>query len=449
MRRHRLFSLGLASLLLALGTAQAQAPLPSTFILDNGLQVVVQHDPRAPVVTAQLVVRVGSSHEPPGQSGLSHALEHLLFRGSEKTEPGEFSRIVERLGGRDNAYTTPDYTVYHLTLPSERLEVALELGADLLSGARLADEEFVREIEAVLAERRESIDDFPTERLHELWLAQAFPASGYRTPVIGWPQDIERLSPNALRNWYRSWYAPNNASLVVVGDVQGEQVKKLAERHFGRLPARQLPTSMPPLELQNPGARTVHIEDLHSTPYLLMGFNVPSRATAQAPQDVAALRLTAALLASGRSARLPLRLEREQPLLQQIDVRYAAIARGDALFSLSAHINASQPAPLATLEHALRAQLQQLKDTPPTVAEVERARNRLLADEVFARDALEGQAGDLAEYLGSALPLAWRADAETELHAVTAQQVQHVAQTYFTRERLTTAYLTTPEPPHE
>ncbi|MGH8485615.1 MAG: M16 family metallopeptidase, partial [Pseudomonas sp.] len=234
------------SLLGLLGlTTQAAADPPTRheFTLDNGLQVVVAEDRRAPVVTTHLLVKVGSSHEYPGQSGLSHALEHLLFRGSSKAAPGEFSQIIERLGGSDNAYTTRDYTVYHQTLPNDRLAVAIELNADLLGGALLDEAEFQREIEGVKAERRQHVEGDARALLYEQLQAIAYPASSYHTPVIGWMSDLERISNDELKTWYRSRYAPNNATLIIVGDVRRDEVKTQVEHYFAHLIRRDLPES--------------------------------------------------------------------------------------------------------------------------------------------------------------------------------------------------------------
>ncbi|MDD2048007.1 M16 family metallopeptidase [Pseudomonas putida] len=441
MDRRFSFTSGLFGLLLVSGQALASPPNRHEFTLENGLHVVVSEDHRAPVVTTHLLVKVGSSHEYPGQSGLSHALEHLLYRGSAKTAPGEFSQVIERLGGYDNAYTNRDFTVHHQTLPSERLAVALELNADLLKGAHLNGSEFVREIEAVRSERRENVDEYPSARLDEQLQAIAYPQSSYRTPVIGWMGDLERMRNDELQAWYRIWYAPNNATLIIVGDIQLDAVKKQVAQYFASFARQDLPTTKLPLQTAAAGPRQVTVHDAFSRPRLVMAFNVPTYATATSATDVHALRLLGAVLGKGLSARLSTRLERQQALLFGPKVRYGALARGDTLFEISASTNTAQPKPLADLQAAIWAQLQAIKSTPPSAAELARARALLLAENTFFRDSLHGQASVIAAMLGSGLPASQLDNDQSNLEGVTPEQVQRAANNYFTTERLAVAYL--------
>lgn len=432
------------SLLGLLGlTAQAAADTPTRheFTLDNGLLVVVAEDRRAPVVTTHLLVKVGSSHEYPGQSGLSHALEHLLFRGSSKAAPGEFSQIIERLGGSDNAYTTRDYTVYHQTLPNDRLAVAIELNADLLDDGLLDEAEFLREIESVKAERRQHVEGDARALLYEQLQAIAYPASSYHTPVIGWMSDLERMSNDELKAWYRSRYTPNNATLIIVGDVQRDEVKTQVEHYFARIIRRDLPDSKRPLQSAATGLRQVTVYNEFSTPKLFMGFNVPSYATAEHTADVDALRLIQAMLGRGMSARLNTRLVREQGLLANPSANYGPMARGDTLFEIEASVSAANPQPLAVLQKAVWAELHALVQTPPTPAELARAKALLLANKTYAQDSLSGRADEIAATLGSGLPLAQPDSDASRLARVTPEQIQHVAQTYFSEERLAVAYM--------
>ncbi|MNJ24165.1 Insulinase [compost metagenome] len=441
MDRRISFTSGLLGLLLVSGQALADPPDRHEFTLENGLHVVVSEDRRAPVVTTHLLIKVGSSHEYPGQSGLSHALEHLLYRGSAKTAPGEFSKVIERLGGTDNAYTNRDFTVHHQTLPSERLAVALELSADLLKGADLSDSEFAREIEAVRSERRERVDEYPAARLDEQLQAIAYPQSSYRTPVIGWMSDLERMHNDELQAWYRTWYAPNNATLIIVGDVQLDAVKRQVGQYFAGFTRQILPRTKLPLQSAATGPRQVTVYDAFSRPRLVMAFNVPTYATAESATDVHALRLLDALLGKGLSARLNSRLERQQALLFSPKVSYGALARGDTLFEISASINTAQPKPLADLQAAIWAQLQAIKSTPPSTAELARARALLLAENTFFQDSLSGQASDIAAMLGSGLPASQLDNDQSNLEGVTPEQVQQAASDYFTAERLAVAYL--------
>lgn len=449
MDRRFSFTSGLLGLLLVSGQALADPPNRHEFTLENGLHVVAREDHRAPVVTTHLLTKVGSSHEYPGQSGLSHALEHLLYRGSAKTAPGEFSQVIERLGGTNNAYTNRDYTVHYQTLPSERLAVALELSADLLKGAHLSDSEFVREIEVVRSERRERVDEYPSARLDEQLKAIAYPQSSYRTPVIGWMSDLERMHNDELQAWYRTWYAPNNATLIIVGDVQLDAVKRQVEQYFTGFTRQNLPRTKLPLQSAATGPRQVTVYDALSRPELIMAFNVPSYATAESATDVHALRLLGAVLGKGLSARLKSQLERQQALLFAPTVSYGELARGDTLFEISASVNTAQPKPLADLQAAIWAQLQAIKSTPPSAAELARARALLLAEKTYSQDTLDGQASDIAAMLGGGLPASQLDNDQSNLAGVTPEHVQQVANHYFSTERLAVAYLQAKEADNE
>ena len=209
----------LSTVLLPLSALAAEPQPTHEFRLDNGLKVIVREDHRAPVVVSQVWYKVGSSYETPGKTGLSHALEHMMFKGSNKVGPGEASLILRDLGAQENAFTSDDYTAYYQVLARDRLGVAFELEADRMASLRLPPEEFKREIEVIKEERRLRTDDQPMSKAYELFSAMAFPSSGYHTPTIGWMVDLERMSVGELRAWYEEWYAPNNATLVVVGSL--------------------------------------------------------------------------------------------------------------------------------------------------------------------------------------------------------------------------------------
>ena len=271
----------LGTLCLPLAAFAADVQPTHEFILDNGLKVVVREDHRAPVVVSQIWYKVGSSYETPGQTGLSHALEHMMFKGSAKVGPGEGSRILRDLGAEENAFTSDDYTAYYQVLARDRLPVALELEADRLASLRLPADEFSREIEVIKEERRLRTDDQPNSKAFELFRAMAYPASGYHTPTIGWMADLERMKVEELRHWYESWYAPNNATLVVVGDVTVDEVKGLAQKYFAGIPKRAVPPAKLPLELAEPGQRQLTLHVRTQLPSLIYGFNVPGLATTQ------------------------------------------------------------------------------------------------------------------------------------------------------------------------
>lgn len=428
----------------------AEAQPTHEFFLDNGLKVIVREDHRAPVAVTQLWYKVGSSYEPPGQSGLSHALEHMMFKGSRKLEAGEASRILRELGAEENAFTSDDYTAYYQVLARDRLAVAFELEADRLASLQLPAEEFAREIEVIKEERRLRTDDKPTSLAYERFRAMAYPASGYGTPTIGWMKDLERMTIDDLRAWYQSWYAPNNATLVVVGDVQLDEVRSLAERYFGPIEKRRVADAKRPQELAEPGQRRLQLHVRTQVPTLVMAFNTPSLATAENdPGQIHALRLIAALLDGGYSARLPQRLERGEELVTSASAWYNAYARGDTLFTLSASPNVQKGRTLDEVEKGLWEQLELLKQTPPSAAELERVRAQVIAGLVYERDSITQQATTIGQL--ETVGLSWRLMEEelSALEAVTPEQIQQAARTYFTRSRLSVAHVLPEEPRDE
>ncbi|MCI0917836.1 insulinase family protein [Pseudomonas stutzeri] len=411
------------------------------FMLDNGLKVIVREDHRAPVVVSQLWYKVGSSYESPGQTGLSHALEHMMFKGSGKLEAGEASRILRELGAEENAFTSDDYTAYYQVLARDRLAVAFELEADRLASLKLPADEFAREIEVIKEERRLRTDDKPSALAFERFKAMAYPASGYHTPTIGWMADLERMSVEELRRWYERWYVPNNATLVVVGDVTQAEVRELAERYFGPISSRPVPEAKRPLELDEPGERRLTLHVKTQVPSLIMAFNTPSLATSETPREIHALRLISALLDGGYSARLPQQLERGEELVTSASAWYDAYARGDSLFVLSATPNRQKDRSLEDVEAGLWKQLEQLKQSAPSQEELERVRAQVIAGLVYERDSISQQATTIGQL--ESVGLSWRLMDEelSALEAVTADDIQQAARHYFTRSRLSVAHV--------
>ncbi|MCF7200966.1 M16 family metallopeptidase [Pseudomonas oligotrophica] len=411
------------------------------FFLDNGLKVIVREDHRAPVVVSQLWYKVGSSYETAGLTGLSHVVEHMMFKGSAKLGPGEASRILRELGAEENAFTSNDYTAYYQVLARDRLAVAFELEADRLASLRLPPEEFAREIEVIKEERRLRTDDKPSALAFERFKTIAYPASGYRNPTIGWMSDLQRMTADDLRNWYEAWYAPNNATLVVVGDVTADEVKGLAERYFGPIEKRQVPTAKAPLELAEPGERRLTLHVKTQLPSLLMAFNVPSLSTSDDARQVHALRLVAALLDGGYSARLAETLERGEELVTSASAWYDAYTRGDSLFVLSATPNVQKGHDLDAAEAGLWAQLERLKQSPPSSDELARVRAQVIAGLVYERDSITQQATTIGQL--ETVGLSWRLmdDELAALEAVTPEDIQQAARTYLTRARLSVAHV--------
>ncbi|MBC3373438.1 insulinase family protein [Pseudomonas sp. SWRI92] len=420
--------------------AVADSPPTHEFTLDNGLKVVVREDHRAPLVSSQLWFKVGSADEAPSRSGLSHALEHMVYKGSHKSCAGEAMKTLDTLGAQYNAFTGEDFTVHHQTLEPRHLGVAFELMADLMSTAHLRAEDWLPEIAVIQEERREN-QDHPGELALERFLSLAHLSSGYRTPTIGWMHDLQRLDIADLRDWYQTRYAPGNAVLVVVGDVTLEQVKLLAQTYFGPVAARPFTVSRAPLELDRPGERRLILDVPDSATQFLMAFNVPVLVTAEPPRTVYALRLLQMLLAGSSSARLQSQLQFKTPLFSALSSDYNWLGRGDALLLIDGRISNAYTGSLNDVEARVWQELDKLRTDPPAPDELERARTQLIAQNIYGQDSIEGQ----GHFLGSLVSngLSWRLmnDEIAELKKVTPDDIRQAAATYLTRDRLTIAHI--------
>lgn len=425
---------GSLAVMLATG-AMAQEPA-TRFRLDNGLQVVIQPDHRAPVAVVQVWYRVGSADEPPGQTGLSHVLEHLMFKGTSRVPAGEFSRLVSHVGGDDNAFTTDNYTVYYQQHVVDRLPLALALEADRMTGLAFSDADFTSELQVVMEERRLRTDDNPQALALERFQALAHLSNPERTPTIGWMRDLRSLTAADARAWYRQWYSPANATLVVVGDVEpqalGEQIRSL----FGGLAAQPLPRRAEVRELPSPGERQMTLRLPGQVPALFLGFNWPSLATA--PDEALALRMLAGILDEGASARLEQRLVRGGQAAA-INTGYDLLARGDTLFTLTAVPGRDQT--LQSVREAILAEVYRLRDEQPGADEMRRVAASVAAEQLFSRDDISEQAQLLGRLASNGQPLDWADTYAERLRQVTPAQVQAVARKYLQPERLTTLYL--------
>ncbi len=430
----------LSLLLLWLCASLVQAAPPvREYRLDNGLKLLVREDHRAPIVTSQVWYRVGASYESPGITGLSHWLEHMMFKGTARLAPNEFSRIIAALGGSENAFTGPDYTAYFETLSKSHLRRAFELEADRMAGLRFDPKEARKELEVVKEERRWRTDDKPTARTHEEFNAVAYRVLPYRNPVIGWPGDLAHLGVDDLKAWYAKWYAPNNATLVVVGDVDPEAVFALARETFGRNAARATEPAPELVEPRHLGETRVTARLPARQPYLVMGWQTPSLKTAEDPADAYALEMIAELLGGGDSARLARELVRGQRIAAEADVDYGLYNRLSGLLVLDA--TPTDGHDLDALEQALRAQLRALREQAVDPVELERVRARVIAARVYEQDSVFYQAMQLG--LLETVGLGWqRADEYIAgMKAVDAARIQAVARRYLNDDNLTVARL--------
>ncbi|MBI1905784.1 MAG: insulinase family protein [Rhodocyclales bacterium] len=412
---------------------------PFETVLDNGLKVIVKEDRRAPSVVHMLWYDVGAMDEPAGVTGIAHMLEHMMFKGTAKVGPGEFNKRVAAVGGRDNAFTGQDYTAYFQQIPTAHLEQMMALEADRMINLQLVAEQLQPEIEVVKEERRMRTDDNPHSLLYEQLMATAYQAHPYHRPVIGWMPDIEGYTVADAQRWYSDWYAPNNARLVVVGDVDHEAVFELARKHYGTIAARELPARRISREPQQRGPRHTVVRAPAELPYVALAWHAPTLRDPHADRDVYALQVLAAVLNGYDGARLSRRLVREQQIAVNADASYDGTGRGPSLFTLGGTPSAGHG--VKELETALRAEIERIAREGVDPAELERVRIQVVAAQVYKRDSLMGQAMEIG-FLESA-GLSWRDDEAMleNIRKVTAEDVQSVAQRYFSDDRMTRAEL--------
>ncbi|MGE0255910.1 MAG: M16 family metallopeptidase [Alphaproteobacteria bacterium] len=393
-----LAALALVATALALPDAgSAKVFEPTHFTLPNGLEVVVVENHRAPVVTHMVWYKVGAADEPPGRSGIAHFLEHLMFKGTLRRAPGEFSALVARNGGRENAFTSQDYTAYYQTVAADRLELVMELEADRMTNLTLTDAQIEPERKVVLEERGSRVDSDPRSILSEQVQAAAWLNHPYRLPVIGWRHEIEALSRPDIVDFYRAWYAPNNAILVVAGDVEPMAVRALAERYYGVIPSRPVPARVRPAEPPQMAPRVVTFSDARvEQPSWSRRWVAPSH-RAGATAQVYPLEMLSEVLGGGATSRLYRALVVEQ----EVAVSAGAWYDGDAwdLGSFGVWLAPRPGVPLDRAVAALEAEIARLLADGVEAGEVERARQRLVDGAVFARDDLTAAARVLGQAL--------------------------------------------------
>ncbi len=430
----------LTALALLVPLAIHATPTVQELTLDNGLKVVVKEDRRAPVVTSQVWYRIGSSYEYGGLTGVSHVLEHMMFKGTAKHPPGEFSRIVAENGGDENAFTGRDYTAYYQNLAKDRLEVAFELEADRMRNLSLFPAEFEKELAVVQEERRLRTDDDPESLTFERFNAVAYAASPYRNPVIGWEGDLAELRVEDLRDWYRQWYAPNNATLVVVGDVDALAVFDLARKHFGPLKAEQVAAAKHRPEPPQLGEQRIRVKAPAKEPYLIMGYKTTALGQPGTEDwEPYALEMLASVLDGGSSTRLTRELVRGAQVAADADASYNAFTRLPGMLVMDG--TPAKGHDIRDLEQALQAQIQRLKDELVSEAELERIRTQLIANKVYELDSVYGQAMQIGTLESTGLGWPLIEEYVERLSAITPAQVQAVAGKYLASDNLTVAVL--------
>ena len=421
---------------------QAAAQTPGSvgeLKLDNGMRVIVKTDLRAPVVVSMVWYKVGSVDEVNGTTGVAHVLEHMLFKGTKTMPGGDFSKLVAAVGGRDNAFTSRDYTGYFQTVQKSQLPLMLKLEADRMVNALIPPEEFVKEIKVIQEERRWRTDDRPRSLVYEQLMATALRAHPYRIPTVGWMNDLLNMSADDARAFYEKWYAPNNATLVVVGDVSHDEVFKLAREHFGPHKAKVLPSRKPQDEPEQTGIRRITVKAPAEQPYLLMAYRAPRLVDAEKDWEPYALDMLASVLDGNEAARFSRELIRGTQIASSVDASYDGVGRGPGFFFFSGVPTAGKTA--AQLEQAVRNEVQKIIDKGVTEEELKRLKAQTIASRVYERDSMFFQARQIGsmEVIGLSHKLI---DVMTEkFKAVTAEQVREVAKKYLIDDALTVAYL--------
>ncbi|MCG8533948.1 MAG: insulinase family protein [Pseudomonadales bacterium] len=396
--------------------------------LDNGMKIIVREDHRAPVMVSQVWYRVGSSYEHAGVTGVSHVLEHLMFKGTPKVPSGEFSKLISQYGGSENAFTSYDYTGYYQIMSANNLPLSLELEADRMTNAIMPDDEFAKEIMVVKEERRLRTDDKPNSVAYERFMAAAYLSSGYHNPVIGWMHDLDNMTAQDARDWYKKWYVPNNAILVVVGDVKATEVFELAAQYFGPIPKGTTPKRPLNKEVTGLGERRLNVDIPAQVPALYIGYNTPGINTAENPNDIYALRMLAGVLDGGYSARIETEMVRNQRITTSAGAGYGGFSLGDTLFYLSGV--PAEGHTIAQLETAFEEQIDRLQTELAEPEELERVKAQIISGLVYQQDSISSQANQIGRM--ESIGRSWKEADEMldKLSAVTPEQIQAVARKY-------------------
>jgi zinc protease len=423
-------------------TSLAFAGQPHEFILSNGMKVLLVEVPKAPVATVQVWYKVGSRNEVMGRAGLSHMLEHMMFKGTGKYPKGEFSRLIRKNGGTDNAFTSQDFTAYFENLAADRVDLALELEADRMQGLVLDRPELATEREVVKEERRLRTEDDPQGALVEALFAQAYFSHPYHWPVIGWFGDLEAMTLDDLQRHYDTYYSPNNATLVVVGDINADRLLPTIKQLFEPIPRGPEPKSITTMEPEQKGERRFLLKREAQVPFVMIGYRVPNFTS----EDSYALDILDSILSHGKSARLYQSLVYEQKSALAVGSEYSLLQADPGLFYFYALVSPGQKP--ESVEDALHQEIKRLQTDLPTEQELQRAKNQVEATHVFEQDSnfrhamLLGQ----AESVGAG----WRKIDQfvEQIRAVTPKDIQRVARQYLTEDNRTVGTLI-PLPPKQ
>jgi zinc protease len=431
------------SLLLVSPLAWASAgnpPQTHEFNLSNGLKLIVREDHRAPTVAHMVWYRAGSIDETNGKTGVAHVLEHMMFKGTKKVKSGDFSRLVAAVGGRENAFTSRDYTAYFQQVEKSKLEEVIKLEADRMSNLSFADAEFDKEIQVIMEERRLRTEDNPSSLLNESLMATAFMSSPYRYPVIGWMNDLMNMKAADARDWYRSWYAPNNATVVITGDVDPQNMLRLVQQYYGVVPPHELPVRKPQIEPPQRGIKQVEVKAPADSAQIAMAWKVPRLEPGKLNDpEPYALELLTAVLDGYDNARLNRVLVKQEKVVNDVGVGYDMISRGPELFQINATMAKGKT--VAQAQASIRKALEELKQKGILESELKRIKVRILSNQIYKRDSIFGQAMEIGS--NEMAGFSWK-DIDymlEKMQTITPAQVQAVAKKYLVDEGLTIATL--------
>ena len=420
--------------------ASSQPADTHEFNFNNGLKLIVREDHRAPTVAHMVWYRAGSMDETNGRTGVAHVLEHMMFKGTHQVKAGEFSRLVAALGGRENAFTSRDYTAYFQQVEKSKLEDVIKLEADRMSNLNFDDAEFAKEIQVIMEERRLRTEDNPSSLLNESLMATAFMSSPYRHPVIGWMNDLVNMKAADARDWYRSWYAPNNATVVISGDVDPQQIYKMVQKYYGSAIAHELPVRKPQVEPPQKGIKQVLVKAAADNAQLAMAWKVPRLEPGKLDDpEPYALELLTAVLDGYDNARLNRVLVKQEKVVNDVGVSYDMVSRGPELFLIGATLAKGKTVDQA--QASIRKALDDLKQKGILESELKRIKVRILSEQIYKRDSIFGQAMEIGS--NEMAGFSWKdIDVMLEkMQTITPAQVQAVAKKYLVDEGLTIAVL--------
>ncbi|PIW44118.1 MAG: peptidase M16 [Zetaproteobacteria bacterium CG12_big_fil_rev_8_21_14_0_65_54_13] len=426
-------------LLFSVPAISSAAPLQeATF--KNGVKLIVEEDHSAPVAMVQIWLKVGGRDEVPGKTGLAHVFEHMMFKGSKKLAPGEYSRRISAMGGNDNAFTTTDYTAYFETIPADRVDEVLGLEAERFANLALRDEDFQKEIRVIMEERRMRTEDDPNSHMFEELSAASLRLHPYRNPVIGWMQDLKALTIEDVRAFYKKHYVPGNATVVVVGDVDFARVEKTVARTFGRMRARDIEARFNPVEPEPFGPKRIQVKLPAQLPMLAITIPVPVWQPGKNDREMAALAVATHILAGGRSARLQRELVDEQRRAFAASAGYDPFSMGLDLWYVYGMLGPKQTT--AAFEKSLWALLADMKTHPVAAAPLAAAKRNMIAAEVFAQDSLYLRAKEIGRMEVSGIGADHRDQWLQAIGNVTAADVQAAVSRWLKQDRSTTGILT-------